>query len=163
MARKAIRTYETVVAFHPDLTEDKLGEFNRKLVEIVNSSGGVSGPAKVWGKFKLAYRIKKANYAYYTHILYSGSGDTVFELKRNLKIWDEALRHLTTNVLDKALTAEELAKLSQESIAPAPEDIITSEFDELSEIGVYTSSKPRTARAGEEGEEEWQSEEEGAD
>lgn len=157
MARKAIRTYETVVAFNPELTEDKLGELNRKLVDIINSSGGVAGPVKVWGKFRLAYRIKKFNHAYYTHILYSGSGDTVAELERNLRIWDEVLRHLTINILNKPLTVEELAKLSQESITPSPEDIITSELDEFSEVGVYTTGKPRATMAEEESEEEWQS------
>lgn len=150
MARKAVRTYETVVAFKPDISEERLNELTRRLVEIVNSSGGVAGPVKVWGKFRLAYQIKKFKHAYYAHIVYSGNGDTVLELERNLKIWDETLRHLTITVQKKALSSEELTKLSQESIIPSPEDVIVSEFDELAEIGVYTSSKPRAAKVEEE-------------
>jgi len=157
MTNKALRTYETVIAFNPELTEDKLGELNRKVIEIINAHQGIAGPVRVWGKFRLAYRIKKADHAYYSHVIYTGNGDTIVELERNLKIWSEALRYLTTNILDKTSTAEELAKLVQEANVPAPEDIIASEFDELSEVGVYTTGRPvgRAGRRSEEGEEEW--------
>jgi len=145
MAKKVQRTYETVIAYQPDLSEEEVAAYGQKVQEIINAHGGVAGPVRYWGKFRTAYRINKHTHAHYTHVVYTANHDTTLELERNLKIWDDVIRFLTVRISDKPKSEEELAKLSQEAVIPSPEDIIVSEIEEFREIGVYTGGRPEAA------------------
>jgi len=154
MAEKVQRTYETVIAYHPDQTEEEVAAFGNKVQEIINSHEGLAGPVRYWGKFRLAYRIRNLTQGHYTHVVYAANRNTILELERNLKIWNEVIRYSTIKVSDKPMPEEELAKLSQEAVIPSPEDIITSEIEELAEVGAYTPSRPAPTRAATEAEPE---------
>ncbi len=154
MAGKVQRTYETVIAYHPDRSEEEVEALGNRVREIINSHGGVAGPVRYWGKLRLAYRIRKQRYAHYTHVVYTANRDTILELERNLKIWDDVMRHLTVKISDKPLPEEELARLSREAIIPSSEDIMTSEVEELAEAGVYTPTRPAPAEAAPSAEQE---------
>ena len=54
-----------------------------------------------WGKRKLAYPIHKESRGHYTYIVYTGSGDIVHEIERNLRLHDHVLRFLTVNLEDE--------------------------------------------------------------
>jgi len=90
-----MREYETVYILRPELTTEELEAFNLKLKGIVTDSGGKILRLTVWGKKKLAYKLKKCSRGIYIHLLYLDNGKAVAELERNLRISDNAIRFLT--------------------------------------------------------------------
>jgi small subunit ribosomal protein S6 len=51
-----------------------------------------------WGKRKFAYPIEKEVRGHYTHFVYTGKGDVVAEIERNLRLHESTLRFLTINL-----------------------------------------------------------------
>lgn len=88
--------YETAILFDPELPEDQRKEFLAKLAGIVAGYTGEVLKQDDWGTRKLAYPIRKKQNAYYTFFVYTGSRGVVEEIERNLKIFDSALRFLST-------------------------------------------------------------------
>lgn len=90
------RRYETAILFDPDLPEDQRRDFLAKLAGVVASYKGDVVRQDDWGMRKLAYPIRKRQNAYYTFLVYTGDRGVVEEVERNLKIFDGAVRFLTT-------------------------------------------------------------------
>jgi small subunit ribosomal protein S6 len=90
--------YETAILFHPELPEDRRKEFLSKIEGIVASFQGEILKQDDWGIRKLAYPIRKTSNAYYTFLIYTGRRGVVEEVERNIKIFDEVMRHLTSRV-----------------------------------------------------------------
>jgi small subunit ribosomal protein S6 len=104
----ATRRYETAILFDPDLPEDQRRDFMGKLAGVIASYKGGVVRQDDWGMRKLAYPIRKKQNAYYTFLGYTGEQGVVEEVERNLKIFDGAIRFLTTRYED-ALKAKEEA------------------------------------------------------
>ena len=90
--------YETAILFHPELPEDRRKEFLAKIEGIVASFGGEILKQDDWGIRKLAYSIRKTSNAFYTFLTYSGRRGVVEEVERNIKIFDDVMRHMTSRV-----------------------------------------------------------------
>ncbi|HBX44107.1 MAG TPA: 30S ribosomal protein S6 [Deltaproteobacteria bacterium] len=90
--------YETAILFHPELPEDRRKEFLAKIEGIVASFGGEILKQDDWGIRKLAYSIRKTSNAFYTFLIYSGRRGVVEEVERNIKIFDDVMRHMTSRV-----------------------------------------------------------------
>ena len=90
--------YETAILFHPELPEDRRKEFITKIEGIIASFGGEILKQDDWGIRKLAYPIRKTSNAYYTFLIYTGRRGVVEEVERNIKIFDDVMRHLTSRV-----------------------------------------------------------------
>ena len=90
--------YETAILFHPELPEDRRKDFLSKIEGIVASFQGEILKQDDWGIRKLAYPIRKTSNAYYTFLIYTGRRGVVEEVERNIKIFDEVMRHLTSRV-----------------------------------------------------------------
>jgi small subunit ribosomal protein S6 len=107
------RDYELVVLLHPDLEID-LEKPLEKLRKIVADNKGEITKEDNWGKRKLAYTIKKEDFAVYVCFDVTLPADAVKKLQSVLNITDEVLRYLLTAVDPKALAAiaaaEEAAK-----------------------------------------------------
>src|SRR4029077_17945300 len=58
-----------------------------------------------WGKRKLAYPIHKETRGQYSYLVYTGTGDIVHEMERNLRLNEHVLRFLTVN-LEKEFDSE---------------------------------------------------------
>ncbi len=88
--------YETAILFDPEIPEDQRKEFLGTLAGIVTGYKGEVLKQDDWGTRKLAYPIRKKQNAYYTFLVYTGGRGVVEEVERNLKIFDGAIRFLTT-------------------------------------------------------------------
>lgn len=87
--------YETTFITRVDLSDDALKALKERLTAIVQSFGGELVYSEDWGKRKLAYPIQKETRGQYTHLVYTGRGDVVAEMERNLRLNDSVLRFLT--------------------------------------------------------------------
>ncbi len=101
--------YETTFITRPELSDDGLKALQERLTGVVSSYGGEIVLTEDWGKRKLAYPIQKENRGHYTYLVYTGKGDVVHEMERNLRLHDHVLRFLTVN-LETEFEAEAFRK-----------------------------------------------------
>lgn len=90
--------YETTFITRVDLSDDALKTLKDRLTAIIASFGGEVIYQEDWGKRKFAYPIQKEIRGQYTHLVYTGKGEVVAELERNLRLQDSVLRFLTINL-----------------------------------------------------------------
>lgn len=86
-------TYELVVLLHPDLEIDVEAPI-AKIEGLVETAGGRVTKRDNWGKKRLAYRIKKQDFAIYVYFEVQLDGAQVRELENQILITEEVLRHI---------------------------------------------------------------------
>jgi small subunit ribosomal protein S6 len=102
--------YETTFITRVDLSDDALKTLKDRLFGIIKAYGGELVYEEDWGKRKFAYPIEKETRGQYTYIVYTGHGDVVAEIERNLRIHESLLRFMTVNLakeFDKEVYAKE--------------------------------------------------------
>ena len=106
-----MKEYELTVLIHPDLEADLETPLN-KVREIVKAAGGEIVSEDNWGKKKLAYRIKREDFAVYVYMDVKLPAEAPLKISNTLNITDEVLRYLLVKVDEKgrALLAEAAAK-----------------------------------------------------
>src|SRR5689334_18094373 len=90
--------YETTFITRSELSDEALNTIQERLTQVVSSFSGEVILKEDWGKRKLAYPISKENRGHYTYFVYTGKGDVVHEVERNLRLQDHVLRFLTVNL-----------------------------------------------------------------
>jgi len=93
-----MRSYEALIAYHPDIGEAGIKDQLERVKQIITSNGGEVTQAVEWGLRDLSYRIKKQRRAFYVIATFNGDGATVAELERNLRITEIVLRYMTTQI-----------------------------------------------------------------
>ena len=93
-----MRSYESMIAYHPDTGEAGLKELLDRAKQVIAGAGGEVSQVVEWGLRDLAYRIEKQRRGLYYVIEFRGTGATVAELERNLRISDRVLRYITVQV-----------------------------------------------------------------
>jgi len=90
--------YETTFITRSELSDEALKTLQDRLSQVVGNYGGEMVLSEDWGKRKLAYSIQKESRGHYTYFVYTGKGDIVHEIERNLRLHDHVLRFLTVNL-----------------------------------------------------------------
>jgi len=88
-----LNQYEIAVLYHPDLEVD-LTKAEEKVTKIISSNGGKIVKTDNWGKRKLAYTIKKQEFAIYVFYTVDIPGEGVKKVESTLNITDEVVRYL---------------------------------------------------------------------
>jgi small subunit ribosomal protein S6 len=96
-----MRDYELVVLLHPDL-EINLDKPLKKVKDVITSNGGKVINQDVWGKRKLAYAIRKENFAVYVYFEIQLPPEAVSKVEGTLNITNEVIRYLVTNPVPKS-------------------------------------------------------------
>jgi len=111
-----MKEYELTVLIHPDLEADLETPLN-KVREIVKSAGGEIISEDNWGKKKLAYRIKREDFAVYVYMDVKLPAEAPLKISNTLNITDEVLRYLLVTVDEKgrALLAEDKKRANERS------------------------------------------------
>ncbi len=111
-----MKEYELTVLIHPDLEADLETPLN-KVREIVKAAGGEIVSEDNWGKKKLAYRIKREDFAVYVYMDVKLPAEAPLKISNTLNITDEVLRYLLVTVDEKgrALLAEDKKRASERS------------------------------------------------
>ncbi len=91
-----MRNYEVVFIVHPDLDETALTAIVEKVKTWITDAGGSVEKAEVWGKRRMAYRIRKQRDGQYVYLLASFAPTFNAELERNLRFTEPVLRFLVT-------------------------------------------------------------------
>lgn len=93
-----MRSYEALIAYHPEIGEAAIKDQIERVKQIIEGQGGEVTQVVEWGMRDLSYRIKKQRRAFYTVLVFKGDGATVSELERNLRIFEQVLRYMTTQI-----------------------------------------------------------------
>lgn len=101
--------YEIAVLYHPDLEVD-LTKAEEKVKKIITGAAGKVVETDNWGKRKLAYPIKKQDYAVYVFYTVEMPGEGVGKIESTLNITDEVIRYLITKPDLKAIAKAEAIK-----------------------------------------------------
>src|SRR6478736_9403722 len=110
--------YETTIITRSELSDEALKALQERLNGAVAAYKGQVILMEDWGKRKLAYPIQKESRGQYTYLVYTGTGEVVHEIERNLRLHDHVLRFLTVN-LEKEFDAEVFTKRRGEIQAAA--------------------------------------------
>jgi small subunit ribosomal protein S6 len=97
-----VRRYETIFILRPDLGDSAQKDAIKRFEGIVGTTGGDLVETEEWGFRELAYRIKGERRGFYVRFDYGGSGATMNEVERNLKLSDGVLRYLSVLVDESA-------------------------------------------------------------
>ena len=90
--------YETTFITRTEISDDTLKTLIDRVQAVVGNYGGAVVSTEDWGKKKLAYPIEKEQRGHYTYLVYTGRGDVVHEMERNLRLSEHVLRFLTVNL-----------------------------------------------------------------
>lgn len=93
-----MRSYEALIAYHPEVGEAAIKDQIERVKQIIEGQGGEITQVVEWGLRDLSYRIKKQRRAFYVVLVFTGDGATVAELERNLRIFEQVLRYMTTQI-----------------------------------------------------------------
>lgn len=110
--------YETTFITKGEATDEALSALKEKVSGVITRFGGELVHQEDWGKKKLAYPISKETRGHYTYVVYTGKGDVVHEIERNLRLSEHVLRFLSVN-LEKEFEPEAFRKQRAELQAAA--------------------------------------------
>jgi len=111
-----MRTYETILIFHPDVAGDAYNDAVEKFKGVLTEQGSQILKVDEWGTRKLAYPIKKQTRGAYVLLAYEASPEVITEFERRLRL-DDAIMKFQTVYLEKGLEVIPVA----EETAEAPE------------------------------------------
>ncbi len=106
-----MRNYEIIFIVRPDVTEEELTNSSRKWKAWWRATGGKLEKVEKMGRRRLAYRVKKQREGIYILFRLQGSGDTVKEFERRLKVIDTVIKYLTVRIDEELERAEKFKAL----------------------------------------------------
>lgn len=89
-----MRTYEVIYIVHPDLDESSFKQINDQVQSAIKDSGGKINKADIWGKRKMAYRIRKQSDGLYVLLHTEMEPAFCAELERQLRLQESVMRFL---------------------------------------------------------------------
>jgi small subunit ribosomal protein S6 len=125
-----MRNYEIIFIVRPDVTEEDVDKLIAQMEGVVGATGGKVEKVEKMGRRRLAYKVKKQREGVYVLFRLQGSGDTVKEFERRLKVIDTVIKYMTVRTDEdleraekyKALRAKQESKKrrSKPPVVPAP-------------------------------------------
>ena len=90
--------YELVCVVHPDLDEAAFNGVIEKVKGWIGEAGGSTDKVDVWGRKRLAYRIKKQRDGQYVLFNITLPPATTAALDQNLRFLEPVIRYMITAV-----------------------------------------------------------------
>jgi small subunit ribosomal protein S6 len=106
-----MRIYEIVFIVRPDVTEEDVDKLIAQMEGAVAGAGGKLEKVEKLGRRRLAYRVRKQREGIYVLFQLQGSGDTVKEFERRLKVIDMVIKYLTVRIDEDLERAEKFKAL----------------------------------------------------
>ncbi|MGA8183004.1 MAG: 30S ribosomal protein S6 [Terriglobia bacterium] len=112
--------YEMMFIARTDVPEEEIEKLNAQMESVVSGAGGKMEKIDKMGRRRLAYRVKKQREGFYILFTFEGTGDTVREFERRLKVTDTVIKYLAVRVDErKKAAAEAKAKAAaKRKVAP---------------------------------------------
>lgn len=123
-----MRRYEIMFIVRPDVPEEEVDKLIAQMEGVVSSAGGTLQKVEKRGRRRLAYQVNKQREGLYVLFTVEGTGDTIKEFERRLKVTDTVVKYLSVRIdeelkraeKEKALRAKDEVRRSQLKAKPAP-------------------------------------------
>ena len=116
-----MKDYELTILIHPDFESD-VEKPLEKVRNLIKTNGGEIAKEDNWGKKKLAYQIRREDFAIYVAMDVKLPAAAPLKISNTLNITDEVLRYLLVTVDPKARKALEEAKLNASNVKTSDEE-----------------------------------------
>ncbi|MFQ5663218.1 MAG: 30S ribosomal protein S6 [Terriglobia bacterium] len=93
-----MRIYEVIFILRPELPEAEAEAVVEQMQQSVAGAGGQVTKVEKWGKRALAYRVGAYREGYYVFFEIEGSGETLRELERRLKVAEPVVKIFSVRV-----------------------------------------------------------------
>ena len=103
-----MRVYEVIFIIRPDVPEAEVDSLVEQMQQGVTGAGGEVAKLEKWGKRPLAYHVAGQREGIYVFFEVNGTGDTLRELERRLKVTEPVIKMLSVRVDEER---KRLAKL----------------------------------------------------
>jgi small subunit ribosomal protein S6 len=155
-----LRTYEALFIVRPDLKDEEIQAVAKEVESLITNQGGAIVRSEIWGRRKLAYKVKQFTDGCYVLIRFQSPPSFISRLEGYFRISETIIRHLVVYFDEKTLRleAEQLARREAElraGMAPRA----SSDDDEDEDIDVPLA-RSRVALADYEDDEDDEEEEE---
>jgi small subunit ribosomal protein S6 len=115
-----MRKYEIIFVVRPDIPEEELDKLITQMEGVVTGAGGKLEKTEKMGRRRLAYRIGGHREGFYVLFFVEGSGDTVKEFERRLKVTDSVIKFLSVRVDEELKRAEKFKAMRAKQEARRP-------------------------------------------
>jgi small subunit ribosomal protein S6 len=109
--------YETGFIIAPNLSEEETSALINQMAQVVSSKQGKMIKQDLWGKRKLAYRLKKFDEGFYVFFTYEATPAVPAELERKFKQTDSILRFMTIKKDERGLIKSKKKVKTEEQVA----------------------------------------------
>lgn len=106
-----MRNYEIIYIVRPDVTDEDVDKLTTQMEGVLAGAGGKLEKVEKLGRRRLAYRVKKQREGIYVLFRLQGSGDTVKEFERRLKVTDAVIKFLSVRIDEELERAEKFKAL----------------------------------------------------
>jgi small subunit ribosomal protein S6 len=106
-----MRTYEIIFIARPDVADEDVDKLIAQMEGVIQGAGGKVEKVEKLGRRRLAYRIAKQREGSYVLFQVQGTGDTVKEFERRLKVTDAVIKFLTVRTDVELARAEKFKAL----------------------------------------------------
>ncbi|OGO63448.1 MAG: 30S ribosomal protein S6 [Chloroflexi bacterium RBG_19FT_COMBO_55_16] len=89
-----MRAYELIFIVHPDLDDSAIKELVDRVKGWITDAGGQVAKVDLWGKRKLAYRLRKQSEGQYVLMKTQLAPSFCVQLERNLRLQEPVMRFL---------------------------------------------------------------------
>lgn len=114
--------YEIMLLTRTDLEDTARTAVLERAKDAITKHGGSWGDVTEWGRRVTSYPIQKLPDAWYQVIAFDGTGETLDEAVRVLRITEGVLRVMATNRVAAYPAEAELETVSDEEMAAGPKD-----------------------------------------
>lgn len=114
------RIYEVMFIVRPDIGEEEVDKLVSALESNVTASGGTVKTVERLGKRRLAYVVRKFQEGIYVLLAVEGSGNTIKELERRLRVTEPVIKFISVRVDEEQKRLEKVRRLREAHAKRAP-------------------------------------------
>jgi small subunit ribosomal protein S6 len=115
-----MRKYEVVFIVRTDVAEEDVAKLIAQMEGVVAGAGGKVVKSEKLGRRRLAYRVERQQEGLYVLFVLEGTGDTVKEFERRLRVTDAVVKFLTVRVDEEEKRAEKFKAMRAKQQARRP-------------------------------------------
>jgi small subunit ribosomal protein S6 len=115
-----MRKYEIIFILQSDTPEDAVERLISQMEGVVTTAGGKIEKVDRMGRRRLAYHVGRHREGLYVLFVLEGSGDTVREFERRLRVTDYVIKFLTVRTDEELKRTEKLKAIRAKQQARKP-------------------------------------------
>lgn len=131
-----MRKYEVIFIIRPDISEEDVDKIIAQMEGAVTGTGGKIEKVDKMGRRRLAYRVSHYREGSYILFTLEGTGGTVKEFERRLKVSDAVIKFLTVRIDEELERGEKFKALRAKQAARKPKPSAPSQGVDVQPVAV---------------------------